>query len=80
TYKYRLTDALKKKVTQHKELLMMVYNKNEFDTYGYKAVPVKNVLITKKSPMKVKLPVGKYWIVIKSPIETTLKKEVVSID
>ncbi len=80
TYKYRLTDALKKKITQYKELLMMVYNKNEFDAYGYKAVPVKNALITKKSPMKINLPAGKYWIVIKSPVETTLKKEVVSID
>jgi len=80
TYKYRLTDALKKKVTQHKELLMMVYNKNEFDAYGYKAVPVKNILITKKSPVKVKLPVGKYWIIVKSPVETTLKKEEVYID
>ncbi len=80
TYKYSLTKALQRKVEQHKALLMMVYNKKEFDTYGCKALPIRNVLITNKSPIKVNLPADKYWIIIKSPVETILKKEEIYVN
>ncbi len=79
TYTLNLSDLSKKKITQHKKLLVMVYNKNEFDSYGFEAVPVKNTIIRKKSAVPLSLPQGKYYILIKSPYETVLQKEEISL-
>ncbi len=62
-----LSPNAENKLKQHGNLILMVYIKSEFEKHRFNAVPIKNYLLTDQTKISLKLPLGDYYIIIRTP-------------
>lgn len=58
---------IKKKIKQHGQILLMVYNKTEFNAHRLNAVPVLNYLMLSDTAPLIRLPEGEFTVIKRSP-------------
>ena len=61
-----LSEPVKAKIKQEDKLILMVYNKDEFDNHRFAAVPIINYLLDNNKSPSIKLPRGHYTAIVRT--------------
>lgn len=75
------SSVVRKKLKQHKHLLLMIYNKNEFEKSDFQAVPLINYLLKQGDKSQtIKLPKGEYTIILRSPSKAVIEQKIIEVE
>lgn len=73
-YDVPISDFIQSKLKWHGTLLLMVYVREEFEKYGFDAIPVLNYSFSDSQPIKLDLPTNSYVFIIRSPTGFVLQQ------
>lgn len=67
-------------LTQYGKILLMIFNKKEFENHGFETVPLVNYLIESETPPVIQLSKGEYIVIKRSPGGSIIEQRNLSIN
>ncbi|MCU6769790.1 hypothetical protein OCV73_12655 [Barnesiella propionica] len=75
-----VSDNLREKIKQHGQILLMIYDKDEFKIHGFDAVPILNYLMESNVSPSIKLPKGEFLLIKRSPSGFIIEQNDLAVD